>query len=184
MDFVSRGGTTCQRGFTLVELMQATATLAIGLHFAVSSFTDLINASRMTTYTNALLTGLMTARSEAIKRSTHVTLLPNGAGWETGWTLFVDVNHNARIDEGEAVLHTQEPLANGYRMRGNRPVAKYVSYNSAGRSEMTSGAFQAGTIVLCDREGKVEKGHARSIVISATGRPRVTTEPGSKKDCT
>ena len=55
---------------------------------------------------------------------------------------------------------------------GNANVADYVSYAARGHSLMKNGAFQAGSITVCDnRSDNV----GRSIVVSNAGRVRVVT---------
>ena len=60
-------------------------------------------------------------------------------------------------------------------MRGNAPVARYVSYGATGRARLISGAFQAGTFTLCPVSASAAGSGAavRQIVLSPTGRPRV-----------
>jgi len=64
------------------------------------------------------------------------------------------------------------PLSGAFKLVGNSSIANYVSYSPSGATQLTSGAFQAGTFTLCDCESS--SGFARKIVISATGRARIT----------
>ena len=71
----------------------------------------------------------------------------------------------------KAVLQQVGAQPGGWRIQGNQPVAKYVSYDATGGTKTVSGAFQAGTLTVCHTSaGRVE---ARQIVINASGRPRV-----------
>lgn len=56
------------KGFTLIELLITIAVLAIILAFAVPSFVNLIENSRVTTQSNTLLGAINLARSEAVKQ--------------------------------------------------------------------------------------------------------------------
>ncbi|MGE5740074.1 MAG: type IV fimbrial biogenesis protein FimT, partial [Betaproteobacteria bacterium] len=63
--------------------------------------------------------------------------------------------------------------APGITIRGNRPVADYVSYTSLGYARRTDGALQMGSFTVC------RTGHkARRIVLANSGRARLerTTE--------
>ncbi|MGF1643171.1 MAG: GspH/FimT family pseudopilin [Thiotrichales bacterium] len=172
-----------QSGFTVIELSQVLATVLVSAHLAVSSFGDMINATRLTTASNAMLLALKTARAEAVKRDELITLRKHGDGWESGWVMFVDRNRNALLDDDEEVLLEQGALTSGFKARGNRPVATYVSYNGEGRSVYVNGGFKAGTLTICDRTATLAKGHARAVVISSTGRPRVSDDARDLKTC-
>jgi type IV fimbrial biogenesis protein FimT len=136
-------------------------------------------SSRLTTLANSFLSNLYLARSEAIKRNSRAVLCKSSdglacsdsGGWHQGWILFHDANNNAALDASEAVILTQSALPPGFMLTGNMPVARYISYSAIGATELTSGAFQAGTLTLCSNSSS--SGNARHIVISSTGRPRI-----------
>lgn len=168
-------------GMTLVELLIVLSIAAIMLTLAVPSFDAVLQGNRFSTLANAYLTNLHLARSEATKRNARVALCKSadgascttGGSWDQGWIMFHDVNNNAQADSGETILQVNEALPTNWVLQGNTPVANYVSYAAMGGARMTSGAFQAGTLTLC--RVSPSGGEARSIVISATGRPRVQT---------
>lgn len=168
-------------GVTLIELLVALCIAAILLAVAIPAFDSILQANRFATLSNAFVTNLHMARSEATRRNARVTLCKSSDGasctnsgyWSQGWIVFHDVNNNAQIDAGEEILRIHEPIASSLVLKGNAPVAHYVSYAAMGGSRMTSGAFQAGTFTLC-RQSTMSS-EAREIVISATGRPRVQT---------
>ncbi|HEX7971583.1 MAG TPA: GspH/FimT family protein, partial [Thiobacillus sp.] len=93
--------------------------------------------------------------------------------WHQGWVVFHDINNNAALDAGETVILKQPGMPDGFRLTGNSHVSDYISYMPTGATEMTSGAFQSGTLTVC-RQSYEEYG-ARRIVISRTGRPRIET---------
>jgi type IV fimbrial biogenesis protein FimT len=83
--------------------------------------------------------------------------------------VFVDGNDSARRDAAETVLQVKEPLPGFLTLQGNATVDRYVSYGPQGRSQSTSGAFQAGTLTLCG----AGQAHVWRVVINAVGKPRL-----------
>lgn len=168
-----------QTGATLVELMVVLAIAAILLGVAIPGFASLIHSSRLSAATSDLLVSLHLARSEAIKRNSRTVLCISAdgttcaasGGWQQGWLVFHDANNNAALDAGEAIIHARPAFPDSIRLTGNSTVAKYVSYAPTGGTKSMSGAFQAGTLTVCNVADT--SGAARRVVISSTGRPRV-----------
>jgi type IV fimbrial biogenesis protein FimT len=167
-----------QSGTTLLELMVVLAVSAILLTIGIPSFISIAASSRLTSATNSMVASLHLARSEAIKRNSRTVLCPSATGtacaasggWHQGWLVFHDINNNAALDAGEAVILSQQGMPDGYRMTGKLSSSNYISYTPSGAAEKISGAFQAGTLTVCEAlESAVS---ARQIVISKTGRPR------------
>ena len=82
----SHGAVLVARGFTLVETMIVVAILAIFAAMAGPSFIDMVKTAKLRSAASDFYSSLLSARSEAIKRRTAVTLAPVGADWATGWT--------------------------------------------------------------------------------------------------
>ena len=166
-------------GFTLVELLAVLAIAAILAGTAVPSMRSFIRSVQLTSATNELFAGLTMARSEALKRSGRVALCKSSdgfrcdltGGWEQGWIVFHDADGDGWRDEAETVLMRTQALPADLRITGNLNVAKYVSYSRDGLTHLASGAFQAGTITLCNSSAAPTP--ARQIVVSSAGRPRV-----------
>lgn len=166
-------------GMTLLELLVTISVAATVLTVAIPSYETLIQQTRFATFSNNYLLHLNLARSEAAKRNGRVVICKSAdastcttaGNWKQGWIVFHDPNNNAQIDLGEEVLRVNEPLPSNWAFLGNTPVVSYVSYSSTGIARTTSGAFQAGTLTLC--QVSQDGGEARTVVISATGRPRV-----------
>lgn len=168
-----------QRGFTLIEAIVALAVLGVLLGLGAGAIGDMVHAARLRAVAGDVLQHVTLARSEAIKRNGRVVVCKsaNGmdcrseGGWEQGWILFHDRNNTGTREPGEPLVGRLPPLPEGWRVRANGPVARYVSYGPMGVAQLTSGAFQAGTFTVCRASaGRVE---GRQIVINAGGRPRV-----------
>lgn len=166
------------RGFTLVETMVTLALVSIAMMIGVPALQSGVASFRLTSATNSYFSNLMLTRSEAIKRKARVVMCKSADGasctnlgaWDQGWLVFHDANNNAKVDPGEQVLDRQSALGGGIRLRGNQPVASYVSYTPLGETSYTSGAFQAGTFTVC--HPSADGANAREIVIANSGRPR------------
>jgi type IV fimbrial biogenesis protein FimT len=104
-------------------------------------------------------------------KSVEGTSCTASGGWEQGWIVFHDVNNNGLREADEQVVERIGPMPSHVRVLGNLNVAKYLSYAPTGETKLASGAFQAGTVTVCNVSSKPDT--ARQIVISASGRPRV-----------
>ncbi len=167
-----------QSGATLLELMIVLAIAGILLAIGIPAFSSLAHTSRLSSFTNELVSSLHLARSEAIKRNSRAVMCKSdggiscaaSGGWHQGWLVFHDANNNAALDASETVILIRQALPAGFSMTGNTHVAKYISYAPTGGTKLISGAFQVGTLTLCNESGS--PGSARQVIISSTGRPR------------
>jgi type IV fimbrial biogenesis protein FimT len=163
-------------GLTLLELLAALAIAALLLLLSVPAYHAWIADLELRDRVEALVFAMGFARGEAIKRNGRVNLChsADGArcattgGWETGWLVYVDTNHNGDLDAGEPVIRVQGAARPGITVRGNRPVEDYVSYNAVGQTRMANGALQMGTFTVC-RSGQ----KAVDVILANGGRVRV-----------
>lgn len=176
-----------KKGFTVIDLMMTLAVAAVLLALAIPSFNTLALNKRITAQTNEFLSSLALARSEALKRVSPVTVCrsangttcANSGGWEQGWIVFNDKDKDAQVDStgnaatNEPILKYVTTLPGSNTLRGSTNVASYISFVSSGSTQLTSGAAQLGTLVLCDERGAGD--HARIVSLSITGRSRVTS---------
>jgi type IV fimbrial biogenesis protein FimT len=165
-------------GVTLIELVIALAVLGILVTLATPAFSNLVANSSRTTAVNDLFHALFLARSEAIKRGRIVSLCPSSDGqtcsrqrdWTSGWMVFVNEH-----PEEPAARQENEPVLNVYQgWSGGQITSNRLSYSFR---PFIQGVVN-GTIVFCDDRGSE---HARAIIISHTGRPRIDRRDSSNK---
>jgi len=168
------------RGFTLVELVTTMAVAGILVTLAVPSFSEVIKNNRLITQENDFVTTLNLARSEAIRRSSRITVCKSSdqvscssaGGWEQGWIAFNDVNGDGVVtNPATNVLRVHGALSNGVTLNGDANLVDYISYVSSGATQKFAGgasATQPGLLIMCDDRGFVSQ--AKGIQISATGR--------------
>lgn len=169
------------QGLTLVEMITVIAILGILAMVAAPSFITFRQNAERTRAVNAFVHAVFLARSEAIKRHSVVALCKSSSGlrcenaagnWANGWVVFhnIDRDEPAQIDAGEAVLLRQAAWEHG-RITSN-PGRQTFSFRPT-----TQGSVN-GTLLFCDERGGAE---ARALIISHTGRPRVSTRDANNK---
>ena len=170
------GRTVGPAGFTLVELLLALAIAGVLALAGTSAFVSWLPRYHQHNQAEALVQAFHLARAEAIKRGHRVTLCPTldqaacdpGGRWERGLLVFADVDPDGERDGAEPIVHIDATPAHAVTVRGNRPVARYVSYTSLGHTRLVSGALQMGTFVVC-RPGQDEI----HVVLANGGRARI-----------
>lgn len=166
-------------GITLTELLASLTIVGIMGSLAAPSMVELRRNSERTAAVNEFFHAIFLARSEAIKRGTVVSLCkstdgrqcsPDQTSWSDGYVVFnnLDRDEPVTIDPGEEVLQVSRGWPNG-RITSNRASYSFRPY--------TQGVVN-GTIVFCDPRGP---DHARAIIISHTGRPRVASRDASQR---
>jgi type IV fimbrial biogenesis protein FimT len=165
------------RGFTLPEMV-FTLAMAVGLvGWGVPAFRDAQRNASRTRELNQLVQAVHLARSEAIKRNGVVSLCPSldgdrcapaGTAWSRGWIVFVNSDRDspADRDDAEVLLRVYSPWAHG-AVNANRTT---LSFRPFGQMGVTA------TFTFCDDRGARA---ARAVIISQTGRPRVSDRSAS-----
>lgn len=173
-----------EAGFTLMEVLVVLVIVGILVRYALPSYQILVHKSRLTEQTNALLTSLYTARSEAIKRSTSVTLCASSdqatctGKWNQGWIVFVPPKPSAPTTAPSAVsvIAVQQALGYGntagaYNYLAGSPVAiTYIQYDGNGMSDINGAGNQTGYFEICDSKNTAIV-PAQGVVVSRAGRP-------------
>jgi type IV fimbrial biogenesis protein FimT len=183
----SHGARKRSHGMSLIEMIVTLCVAAVLLTGAAAAFNHIGLSMKLSGFSNAFVSQLYLARSEAIKRNSRVVMCKSAdgiqcataGGWEQGWMVFHDANNNGLREPGETLIRRGDPLPKGYRVAGNMTVARYVSFSPFGGTRLTSGAFQAGTITLCKESDSPSE--ARQVVINSVGRPRI--QKTTLEDC-
>jgi type IV fimbrial biogenesis protein FimT len=81
------------RGFTLPEVLTVVAILGLLAAVAAPNLGAMIRTQRVKTAAFDVMSSLLYARSEAVKRNASVTITPSAGNWANGWTLS-DANAN------------------------------------------------------------------------------------------
>jgi type IV fimbrial biogenesis protein FimT len=166
-------------GVTLIELLLVCVLVAICASVAIPGFHRLVLDSRRTAQVNALLHALHAARSSAIMRqeptvvcksADQVQCTPGATSWSDGWIMFANRDHDSppHVDPGEVLLLTQPAIEN-LAIRSSRSAVTYWPFALAGTT---------ATFVFCDERGSSS---ARAIIVSQTGRPRVSERDSAGK---
>jgi type IV fimbrial biogenesis protein FimT len=171
-----------ETALTLIELLIVLAMLATISIAATPGFYSIIDGVRMGSNVNELVhslhrvrhNALVTGIATAVCSSADGRQCERNSGWENGWLIFA--NHNAddppQVDPGESILDSRGPIPN-MRIYANRRA--FIMRPFGLRSTN-------GTLIWCDRRGE---NHARAIVVSYTGKPRIseTDSKGRHYNC-
>jgi type IV fimbrial biogenesis protein FimT len=166
-------------GITLVELLTTISVIAVLAALVAPGFSALSLDSRRTAAVNEFFHALFLARAEAVRRAQIVSLCQStdrqqcdndAPRWARGWIVFVnqDPEEPPRRSPDEEVILASEGWSGGQitSSRGS------YSFRPA-----TQGVVN-GTIVFCDTRGSA---HARAIIVSHAGRPRVAQRDANNK---
>ena len=159
-----------QRGLSLVEALAVIAIAALLLAAGAPAYTNLVQENRLSAQANGLLATLHYARSEAVKRGSHVTVCAASGGacvatsdWAQGWMAFADADGDGILDPGEDLLHRWSAVHPSHSLQKGKKVR--VRFDGQGFSAGYNDTFR-----LCDARGP---GYGRSIIVSNQGRVRV-----------
>jgi type IV fimbrial biogenesis protein FimT len=191
-------------GFTLMELMVTLAIAACVIGIGVPSYKEFTKNSRMVSVANDILGGVMTARTEAIKRQLpagSIAMCPSAnpeAASPTcvsattrafdGWVVFVDKDNDCDIGTGEDIIRTGQRID-----LDNTPVQHVNSYSNGVCFSFAPTGFTTTTkraaatrVIFCDERGNTQQGKlqvglsklsiARGLDVTATGRARITRD--------
>ena len=140
------------QGFTLIELMVAVAVMAVISALAAPSFKQLLAAQRVRVSAYNIVSDLVLARSEAVKRGENVTVTPTSSQWANGWSV--------NVESTAEVLGGQGSVGHGVQFTAS-PAS--VTFDRNGRT----------TVVAVVRFALTDGGtHPRCISLDPSGRPK------------
>jgi type IV fimbrial biogenesis protein FimT len=187
-----------QQGHSLQDTLFSLFMVVVLCGLAASAMQGLQTSAHLQTAAQDLHSAVLTTRTQALRLEKRVTLCaaapsstnnpalgnvnpsvrchlssdgPYGNVWRQGWLMFEDDNNNGIWDEGETRLAQHETLHRTVSASGNATVNRFVSFGASGRSLALNGAFQAGTLTVCERQTQNSNGWR--VVVNAVGRPRL-----------
>jgi type IV fimbrial biogenesis protein FimT len=96
-------------GFTMIEMLVVLVILAILAAIAAPNMGALIRTQRVKTASFDVFSGLVLARSEALKRNTSVTIAPVGGNWASGWVVTDSNGNTLRKQSGFTTVSISGP---------------------------------------------------------------------------
>jgi len=145
-------------GFTLIELVVTLTVLAILATVALPSYQNFVLTQRVRGASYDLMTSLVFARSEAIKRNASVSMTQAAGGWAQGWTVSV----------GALTLHTKDTYGGGVNIT-NSAALTTITYSKDGRLASPTTDF---TVAPADSSAQVQ---TRCMSIRLGGMPSSKT---------
>jgi len=178
------------RGFTLVELVTALAIAAILIGIAAPNFDTLFKNTQSQKVAEQFRFALVSARSEAVKTASNVTVCPRvgdsqcGTDWTKGLLVFVDGSviageTKAQRDSDDPIIRITEPsgkdnsltiFASDDRTAAGIYIPNFIRYGADGHADWAN-----GTILICDSR---EEEHAQAINVALTGDVRTARASG------
>ena len=183
-------------GFTLIELMITLFIVGILLGIGVPSLKSFMQSNQLIAATNELISALHVARSEAIKSNSRVTICSSNNGttcsgsndWTDGWVVFVDANGDlagtgavCAAPNTDCLLRVHDGfIDNQLTVSGedaNSADITSFTFTSRGMPKAMTGAAQSGTFSICSLDDGGNTIGSRAVVMSLSGRVRVSDNP-------
>lgn len=183
-------------GFTLIELIVTLTILGILTALAAPGMSNFIKDQRLSGQTNDFVGDLNFARSEAIKRSSNITICKQDSvstaplcnttaatPWSAGRVTFIDSDGNGQIASSEMVLRNRQALDGNNTLVSitattedlaipTHDARNRIVYAGTGLTTIRGG--EEASFRFCDSRGTSK---AVTILINSTGRSRIDRTP-------
>ncbi|MCU1764284.1 GspH/FimT family protein [Pseudomonas protegens] len=168
-----------EKGFSLIELLTALVLLALLLPLSGSAMSELLRSNRQQDAAQMLASGLRNARAAAILHQRTVLIHGLEDDWSRGWRIILDISGKGAQDARNPQLIERQGSGR-VLIVGNRPVQHFVRFSALGHPLLPSGAFQAGTLHVC-QAGQEYSRH--QVVLSRSGRVSLRSENAEQALC-
>lgn len=166
-----------EQGFSLIELLMGLAIVGIVLQLVSPAFAALTESNYQEEAAKSLVSGLRSARSEAISRGEAVVIHGIDDDWSQGWRIILDVSGKGHEDPGNPLL-IERRSGMGVAIFGNRNVKTAIRFGPLG--EPVSGGFQAGTLHVC----AAREAHSQhQVVLASNGRISLRSDKTAQALC-
>jgi type IV fimbrial biogenesis protein FimT len=156
------------------------AIAGILLSIAMPVYSSLLERHHLRSAVDIFRRSLYAARMQAIHSQHRICIVNKDGTWQSGWTVFEDLNANCEQSANEPSIIDQNPLPRGIRISATTHANRYISYLPNGQSQQLSGAFQADSIYFCPAS-KTLVGYR--VVIAKGGRIRFEEVPIGSTYC-
>ncbi|MEO7105862.1 MAG: GspH/FimT family pseudopilin [Rhodoferax sp.] len=171
-------------GFTLIELLVVVAIVAILAALAIPSFNTMLMKRSVRSAALTLISDIRYARSEALRRSSTVSICSlaanslntcsaaGAANWANGWMVFWDTGTIGAVDGTDVIVRVQQPLTNIATVQGATPSSdrNILTFQANGRGRAIDQTFRFTP------RGTVPYNTERTVCVSVQGRVRLMDE--------
>jgi type IV fimbrial biogenesis protein FimT len=138
-------------GFTMIEMLVVLVILAVLAAIAAPNMGIMVRTQRVKTASFDIFSGLVLARSEALKRNTTVTVTPVSGNWANGWTATDSNGNTVRKQSGFTTVSITGPAT--------------VTFTGSGR--LSGGSSPQFSLTAPD----VATENQRCVKVDLSGRP-------------
>ena len=168
-----------QRGMSLIQLLLTLTIVALTARFASPAYSALVEHHQRQITAEQLASSLRNARAQALLRQQFVVVYPYEEDWSRGWRTILDLSGQGHLDKGNPVL-VESQGSGRIPIAGNTPVKRYVRFNPLGEPHLVGGAFQAGTLHVC--QARTAQSHYQ-VVLAKSGRISLRSDKTAQALC-
>ncbi len=177
MNCLARGAPPGLRGFTLIEMLVTIAIVGVLATLTAPSFRALAANHALSSTTQELMTGVLTARAQALKNNQGAVVAPlDGDNWVSGWQVFVDGNSNGSYQSGtDTVVISREAL--------DTDIVEVTTSGTVDSFRYKGDGFSFGAVAGSVMLKSTYTGKKKCIVVASTGRPRIFSPADDATTC-